>query len=184
MNPNLAFRVVPFSTRSFRRPVLFRPEESASAAGKSRFLAPLGMTVAPPAPRDLTMTVSMTTSSRQFSAYMTEEGPENTLERALPKLECPVTSEGWRHFCEGSECWHAPVPDGAQSAGFVKSMGFNKLDSCLAPLSRPTLAKMRKNTRFQTPTTQNSFLNGINDIPRKVGLGLSCYLLWHQQIGG
>jgi len=64
---------------------------------------------------------------------------------------------------------------GAPDARMSEFLGFRSflipkgLTAALAYISGPKLAKTRKNTCFQTPTTSNSFPHGINNIRRNRG---------------
>jgi hypothetical protein len=106
--------------------------------------------------------------SQHHSTYITRKAAGNALQRALPKPECRSDSGGLQLFSAKCGNWRAPVPARADAADFVKSIAIRGLESDLAQVHGLRLAKMRKNTRFQTPTTQNRFLNGINNIRRKV----------------
>ena len=115
--------------------------------------------------------------SRLRPAYVVIRGSKRTPKGALPKPECLLASEGWRHCSARSEKQRAPVPAGAQTIGFVKSMAINLLDCCLAQLRELTIARVCKKHHFRRPRPKKRFLNGIRYILRKVGLGLSRNLL-------
>ena len=67
---------------------------------------------------------------------------------------------------------------------FVKSKGINEVGLRLAQSSRLKLAKKCAKTRdFRYPTSRDRFLNGINDIRGKCGLGPKLLCLLDQQIG-
>ena len=116
----------------------------------------LGLVGAPPA-------------SPCLSTHIPQEAPGNALQDALPKLECPSDSGGWRRF--SSECGNQCAPIRAEGAeiDFVKSSAINVLDRFLAQISEHTPMKTLKKRINLTPTTEKPLSIKINEIGQNGG---------------
>ena len=112
--------------------------------------------------------VGAASASQPHSAYIQRESARRAKPHALPKLEYLSASVRLRLCSAKCGDWHAPLPARSEAADLVKSLSISRLQQCLAQICELSLAKMRKNRPFQTPTTRRRVLNGIKEIREKV----------------